>query len=104
MAKSKRTYYLIVEFVSKFFYNFYNSCFYGEYYVDMACRYLLFILFYTPHAYYVSVFITDNRKSSGLPVAGIVAVVCSCLVLTACGSVAGIFVYRRWSIHIGLRL
>ena len=54
--------------------------------------------------YYVSVFLTDNRKSSGLPVAGIVAVVCSCLVLTACGSVAGIFVYRRWSIHIELGL
>lgn len=40
--------------------------------------------------------IMNNRQSSGLPVAGIVAVVCSCLVLTACGSVAGIFVYRRW--------
>ncbi|XP_052104944.1 low-density lipoprotein receptor-related protein 4-like isoform X2 [Mytilus californianus] len=37
-----------------------------------------------------------NIDHSGLPVAGIVAVVCACLVLAACGSVAGIYAYRRW--------
>lgn len=37
-----------------------------------------------------------QQGKSGLPVAGIVAVVCACLVITACGSVAGIFAYRRW--------
>lgn len=34
--------------------------------------------------------------NSGLPVAGVVAVVCACLVLAACGSVAGIYAYRRY--------